>query len=104
MSNISIPPSLCDLLIKLEFLSQINRNQKPCFNDFSIVDGKSWFSTIKRTLTGENRKSMMLQIDQIILLAIDAINEYRDSEYLGLLINTLAKAKTGICNLITTYQ
>jgi hypothetical protein len=99
-----LPLSICDLLGKLEYLSLIQRHDKVCFHDFSLVNSKSWLGFLKRTYFGENRKMLLIQINQTINLAIELINEFKNSEYIVLIINALAKSKLGISNLLTTYN
>ncbi len=104
MSSNAIPEPLRDLLGKLVFLSMIEKNKKPCMHDMTFVRDSSWLGALKRSLRGEGRKSMILHIHQIIDLAIASIDEYRDTEFLPLILNRLAEAKVGITNLITTYR
>jgi hypothetical protein len=99
----SIPPALRNLLTKLEYISMIERGQKPCFSDMTFVNSNSWFGAWKRLFTGENKKNLLFEIEQIIDRTILAIEEYSNKEYVKLLIDNLAKAKIGIENLILTY-
>ncbi|GAH05709.1 unnamed protein product, partial [marine sediment metagenome] len=41
---------------------------------------------------------------EIIEQTVEAIEEYKDTEFLPMIINTLHKAKIGIGNLSTTYD
>jgi len=102
-SNI-IPEPLRDLLGKLVFLSMIEKGKKPCMHDMTFVKSNSWSGAVKRALTGEGRKGMIIHINQIIDTAIAAIDEYKDTEFLSLIVNKLALCKVGIENLMTTYQ
>lgn len=104
MSTNSIPHPLRDLLSKLAYFAMIERGQKPCMNDMTFVDCGSWYGAYKRTMTGEGRKNMLIQINGIIDQAISAIEEYRGTEFFSLLINGLSRAKTGISNLTSTYS
>ena len=99
----SIPPALRNLLTKLEYISMIERGQKPCFSDMTFVQSNSWFGAWKRLFSGENRKNLLFEIEQIIDRTILAVEEYSNKEYVKLLLENLAKAKTGIENLILTY-
>lgn len=100
----SIPATLNDLLVILKFLSMIERGKKINMGSMDFVDCTSWWGTIKRSLAGEGRKSLMVHINQIVQQAITAISEYKDTEFCTLIVNNLAEAKIGIQNLSTTYQ
>jgi len=103
MKSESIPPALRNLLTKLEYISMIERGQKPCFSDMTFVQSNSWFGAWKRLISGENKKNLLFEIEQIIDRTILAIEEYSNKEYIKLLLENLGKAKTGIENLILTY-
>lgn len=100
----SIPPGLRDLLAKLEFFGMIERGKKPCMNDMTFVDCKSWYGAYRRSIGGEGRKNMVFQVNAIIDDAIKAISEYQNTEFLPLIVNALAKAGRGINNLTSTYH
>lgn len=100
----SIPSTLRDLLSKLEFLSMIERGKKPCMGDMTFVDGNSFWGALVRAFKGEGNKGMLVHLNQIIEQTVEAIEEYKDTVFLPIIINTLAKAKLGINNLITTYK
>lgn len=100
----SIPATLRDLLSKLEFLSMIERGKKPCMGDMTFVDGNSFWGALMRAFKGEGNKGMLVHLNQIIEQTVEAIEEYKDTEFFPIIINTLAKAKLGIGNLITTYK
>jgi hypothetical protein len=104
MTANSIPDPLRDLLSKLVFLSMIEKGRKPCMHDMTFVKSSSWMGSLRRAVAGEGRKSMIIHINQIVDTAIQAIEEYRDTEFLSLIVNKLAMSKIGIENLITTYQ
>jgi hypothetical protein len=103
MRTESIPPALRNLLTKLEYISMIERGQKPCFSDMTFVQSNSWIGAWKRLISGENKKNLLFEIEQIIERTILAIEEYQNKEYNKLLLDNLAKAKSGIENLILTY-
>jgi hypothetical protein len=103
MKSDSIPPALRNLLTKLEYISMIERGQKPCFSDMTFVQSNSWLGAWKRLVSGENRKNLLFEIEQIIDRTILAIEEYANKEYVRLLLENLSKAKTGIENLMLTY-
>jgi len=103
MKSESIPPALRNLLTKLEYISMIERGQKPCFSDMTFVQSNSWFGAWKRLISGENKKNLLFEIEQIIDRTILAIEEYSNKEYIKLLLDNLSKAKIGVENLILTY-
>jgi len=103
MKSESIPPALRNLLTKLEYISMIERGQKPCFSDMTFVQSNSWLGAWKRLITGENKKNLLFEVEQIIDRTILAIEEYSNKEYVKLLLENLSKAKIGIENLILTY-
>jgi hypothetical protein len=103
MKTESIPPALRNLLTKLEYISMIERGQKPCFSDMTFVQSNSWMGAWKRLIAGENKKNLLFEVEQIIDRTILAIEEYSNKEYVKLLLENLAKAKIGIENLILTY-
>lgn len=100
----SIPSTLRELLSKLEFLGMIERGQKPCMGDMTFVDGNSFWGAIMRAFKGEGSKGMLAHINQIVEQTVESIEEYKDTEFLTIIINTLNKAKIGIGNLSTTYD
>jgi hypothetical protein len=104
MKTDSIPSSLKNLLSKLEFLSMIDRGKKPCFSDMTFVSSSSWYGSWKRMLNGENRKNLLFELDQIIDQCILAIQEYTNTPYISIIIETLSKSKLGLENLILTYS
>lgn len=100
----AIPPGLRDLLAKLEFFGMIERGKKPCMNDMTFVDARSWYGVYYRSTAGEGRKNMIFQINAIIDDAIKAIMEYQNTEFLPLIVNALSKASRGLSNLTSTYH
>lgn len=100
----SIPATLNDLLVKLKILSMIERGKKINTGTMTFTDSSSWVGAFSRSLTGEGRKGLMVHLNQIVQQAINAINEYQNTEFCALVVNHLAQAKIGIQNLTTTYQ
>ncbi len=82
----------------------IEFGHKPCIHDKSFVDKDSWCGAFKRAINGECRQNMTTEIDTVIERAIDAITEYRDSEFLPLILDSLSRAKDKIEYLLETYQ
>jgi len=100
----SIPLTLNDLLVKLKILSMIERGNKINMGNMSFVQSSSWTGAWYRSISGEGRKSLMVHLNQIIQQAINAISEYKNTEFCGLIVNHLAQSKIGIQNLSTTYK
>jgi hypothetical protein len=102
----SIPTALQTLLVDLNFLSQIERKMKPCFNSRIIVDD-SLTSRVHRTILGwfqgEGRLNGIMKVEQIVNNSIEAIENQRYKEHLSLTINALNSARNGIDNLCYTY-
>jgi hypothetical protein len=78
MRTESIPPALRNLLTKLEYISMIERGQKPCFSDMTFVQSNSWMGAWKRLISGENKKNLLFEVEQIIERTILAIEEYQN--------------------------
>jgi len=100
----SIPLSLQNLLADLDFLSQIQRNMKPCCNDRVLVDADSWSGAFYRFFKGESRLNVISKVEQIVNNAVEAIENQKYNEHLSLTINALYNASTGISNLAYTYE
>ena len=100
----SIPATLNDLLVKLKILSMIERGKKINMGTMTFIDANSWLGALGRSLYGEGRKGLMVHLNQIVQQAINAINEYHDTEFCKIIVNHLAQAKVGIQSLTTTYQ
>ena len=100
----SIPNSLQVQLADLDFLSQIERNMKPCCNDRVLVNSESWSGALYRFFKGESRLTAITKVEQIVNNAIEAIENEKYQEHLSLTINALYKASNGLLNLSHTYQ
>jgi len=101
---ISIPTGLQILLADLDFVGQISRGQKACMSNRVIVDGESWAGAFYRTWKGENRINTVAKIEQIVNQTVDAIDDHKDTEYIGIIINSFNYARNGVAALIETYQ
>ena len=104
MASNSIPQTVHLLLVKLKILSMISAGNKLNIGSMSFVDASSWIGSLKRSLAGEDRKSLLTHLQQTIQDAIIAIREYHDTEYCKLIINHIAGAKIGLKNLTSTYS
>lgn len=100
----TIPVDLKPLLEKLEFLGQIEEDQKINLSNMSLVSSESWFSSIIRLFRGDNRQEARKYIEETIDEAIKAIDNYRNSVFLKNLINALNKGRVGIKALSYTYR
>lgn len=69
-----------------------------------FVDASSWWGSIKRTIYGEGRKSVILHIEKVIDDSIKMIEQYQDTIYAKIIINNLVRAKIGVANLAATYK
>jgi hypothetical protein len=102
--NQAIPTPLADLLVKLKLLSMIERGKKVNVGTMSFVDGKSWWGSVQRALSGEGRRGLLVHLQQIIHQGIEAIGEYHNTEFGPLLVTGLAEVRVGLTNLEATYR
>lgn len=70
----------------------------------SFVEKSSWWGAFQRTLAREDKKSLIEYINQVVSDSMKAINDYKDTEFLADIVNSLSNCKTGLTNLRTTYQ
>ena len=49
-------------------------------------------------------RNLVIQINAIVDQTITALQEYKDTEFMSLIVNGLADAKSGIANLAITYS
>lgn len=99
----SIPVPLNDLLVKLKILAMIESGKKINMGNMSFTNADSWIGAFYRGLHGEGRKGLIVHLNQIVGHAITAIDEYKATEFCGLIVNHLARARIGILNLSSTY-
>ena len=101
----SFPTDLQDILVKLEFLSQVTKGCKINTKDMSLAPISSWSGSIKRTITGEDRTLTIHYINETIREAAEIIERYKTNhDYIVVLISAYERAKSGIENLSETYQ
>ena len=98
-----MPPGLSEILEKLVFLGMMQEGHKPCMSQMRFVKAKSWFGAAYRTWYGESSATSMRDIKQAATPAIRALNDYRDTEYLPVILDKLELAHQGISTLIPTY-
>lgn len=103
-TTLHIPTSLRDLLVKLEFLGMIERGKKINVSTLSFTDAESWVGAVQRRITGEGKKGLVIFINQLIVQAITAMDEYQTTDLAELISCYLSKARDGIMNLLITYQ
>lgn len=101
---VPLPIPLRELLEQLEFLSMIQRGQKPCMSSMTLVDGKSWAGAWHRMMQKENKDNTILCIERVVDRAFEALNTYGDTDFMRLIIPILARARDGIANLGVTYE
>lgn len=103
-SFIALPGDLRDLLIKLEFVSQIQQGSKVNIKTMRIVDSSSWFGSFQRSLSHENRRATTDFINNLVLDTIDVIKRYSDTIYISIVVSAFTRAKIGIEYLSDTYH
>jgi hypothetical protein len=84
----------------IKTLGKLERGDTLC-SDLTVVDHSSWFSSIKRYYSGDNRKNTLEIIEQAIEL-LEAPCETGTVRTIDL--QDLQKAKKGIQNLLYTYR
>lgn len=100
----SIPIVLKDLLEKLEFISMIQKDQKPCINSMTFVDSRSWSGSIKRCINSENQNILIAFLEKQIELSSTNLDEYSGTIFHPILVSALSRAKDGIILLLHTYR
>jgi len=100
----TIPVELRELLKRGEYLSMLPAGKKPNMCDHTFVDAGSYLGAFYRMLHGENRRGMILEINSIIDQFILALKNYGETEFLPMIVDTLARMKNGgLMNLLKTY-
>jgi hypothetical protein len=83
----------------------IPEGKKPNMYDKSFVEADSWRGAIYRFIKGENRKEMMMEINNLIDQFASAIENYQETEFKNLILKTLvAMENGGLTNLLRTYH
>lgn len=101
----SIPREIHDILVKLNFLSMIERGVKiNTSTKLGFVNSDSWIGAFMRALNHENRRVTINFLENVIDTSITAIKNYSHTEFLKVIIEYLYKARAGIVNLECTYQ
>lgn len=102
--NTSIPADLQDILIKLKFLSMIERGTKVNVNTMNFVRANSILGAVYRAYNHENRRSTYQFVKDIVDLSIETIGKYKHPILLERLIKALRSARVGIKELSSTYH
>ena len=89
-----------------DFISTLNKGDKPCFNDNSIIDIDAWFVTFRRRLKGERGEHGVIHIRNILDSCDNSYRMCRKDEIniLKSLRNSLDNSRQGFHNLIYTYS
>lgn len=80
-----------------EFISNIPKNAKPCFNDKTMVNMNEWFVTLKRRYKGEIAEKGISYIQNLIEESIIYKNDKKMQEI-------FTQAIHGLKNLVYTYK
>ena len=101
-AEVNMPVEVQDVLKRLEFFAQQERNMKPCVKQRTFVDANSWSGSIFRIIHGETSSGTICEINSIL-------KEYgmcvrRFPSYKTLLEDCLARASKGFNNLFETYN
>lgn len=99
-----LPRNLRELLERMEYLALISSNEKPNINSLTFVAADSWMGSMQRLLHGESREHTTQVIEGFMRDAFQALEDYRESDYLGQLVNSIRRARDGIIKLIDTYH
>jgi hypothetical protein len=101
----TIPLELRELLKKAEFISMIPKGKKPNMFHLNFVDGISWSGAFYRMFYGENRRSMVMEINLIVDQLIINLKNYQQTEFYKLIYDVMFRIKNeGLMNLIETYK
>lgn len=101
----SIPREIHDILVKLNFLSMIERGVKiNTSTKLGFVNSDSWMGAFMRAINHENRRVTINFLENVIDTSITSIKNYANTEFLKVIIEYLYKARAGIVNLSATYQ
>lgn len=103
-SGLSIPAGLQLLLRDLEFLAQVTPGQTPCITSRAIVNPKSVTGKFYRWRHSEDRNATITKVEQIINRTIEAIQDNRNAEYIGIIIDYFARARVGVNAMYSTYN
>lgn len=100
----SIPVGLQTLLTELDFISQIQRGDKPIMGDMILVESGEYMKRFKKWWAGETKDTIMSKVEQIVSKTVDAIVAHKKTAYIGLIVNKLSDAREGLAALLITYE
>jgi len=86
-----------DIYKEWEFIGNIPKNVKPCFNDKSFINTDEWFVTLRRRYKGEKAEKGIIYLEKLIETTIFLEKDER-------LIFLLNKSINGLENLSETYE
>jgi len=98
-------PSYVDnIIVDLKIISKIKKGEKLNTNTKSIVNSNSWLASFNRNMSGESRNLLILYLERIINDTYHIIENTNDKILLDNIYLNLKNAKTGIENLLETYN
>lgn len=103
MASNPIPQPLRETLDDLGYLSQLKKGLKPNMNS-KTFSSDSYLDRFYRTISWESFERNIKDINNCIDTTIRYIYEYKDTEFLPLIIASLAEARQGIESLLVTYR
>ena len=99
----TLPITVKEVLVNLEFLGKVQRGIKPNMKSRTFSDSDSWVGWFFRRLYGEGEKSLTTNLERIVDQTIVSIEQYSETEFLPLIVTALSKAKVGVDHLMDTY-
>jgi hypothetical protein len=100
----AIPEALRDLLVKLVFVSSVERGYKLNLETKSLANSRSWADALVRSWYRESRKSLLDYLNRLTVDTNSALKEYAETEFRNLVISYVAKARVGVDNLKVAYS
>ena len=101
--SINIPLPLSELLTKLQVISLLDKDQKLNVSDLSFTNSNSWSGSLYRYYYGESRKGLINMLSSVIQQTVQSINDYKNTEFIALVVTHLNDAREGVVKLKTTY-
>lgn len=99
-----VPENLHQLLKKLEFFGSLQPNQKPNVGNFTFSDTLSWSDWCARRVFRETKNGVVRAVENTVNETIEALNTYRQTDFLPLIVSDFRLFQRGIKHLLTTYQ
>lgn len=101
---LAVPDHLHQLLKKLEFFGSLQPNQKPNVGNFTFSDSSSWSDWVTRRFSRETKEGVVRAVENTVKETIEALNNYRQTDFLPLIVSDFRLFQRGIKHLLTTYQ